>query len=143
MALWNRKHPVSTTASSPGGPVYDAKIDPAYAAEFASVADALQAQTMTHLFDSKSAAARAYSHAYDQSPNPVAVAMMGLGQQQALLERHMTRQWQEPFVGAHLGPVPSFSRSPDTSPIIGGVGHLTHHAHIIESERATRRRFKS
>ncbi len=133
----------SGPSSSPGGPVYDAVIDPANAAEVAVVGDVVQHQTNLHLFANKSAAAEAFSHAYQQEPNPTTLALMGLSAERDQLEQTtLTRRAEYPFPGAHLGPVPAFSRSPDTVPIVGSPQHLTHHAHQVESKRQTRRRFK-
>ena len=145
MALLRRtqsnKQP-SGPAASPGGPVYDAVIDPANAAEVAVVGDVVQHQTNLHLYADKSAAAEAFSHAYQSQPNPTTLALMGLAHERDVLEAStLTRRAEYPFPGAHLGPVPAFARAPDTTPIMHDVSHLTFHAHQVESKRQTRRRF--
>jgi hypothetical protein len=71
----------------------------------------------------------------------VVVAMMGLAAQRDQILRVESRKNELPFPGVALGNLPSFSASPDTTPALRGVAHLTHHAHQIESMRASRARF--
>ena len=131
----------STPETSPGSPTYDARIDPANAAEQAVGAERLQYQRDLHLFGSKSAAAEAFSHYWEGSPSPTTVAMMGLARQRDLIEWQTSRKAAQPYPGVELGHIPSFSASPSTNPVIGSPQHLRHHAHQVESRRATRARF--
>lgn len=129
-------------ASEFGGPVFDARIDPTVDAaqsafDYAHMDKAIEG----HLFGSKGWAAETYSHVFEGIPNQTAVSLMGLARERDFIVQAQTRQWEYPFPGAELGALPSVSRAPDTSPILGGVSHLTHHAHHVESKRRTRARF--
>lgn len=134
---------VGSPESSPGGPVYDAKIDPAIAETTAVENTRLQLQRNYHLFYGKTAAAQAFSHYYEGQPSQTAVAMQGLGEQAALLDAHFDRQWAMPFPGQPLGHVPSFAPSPSTNPVTPPIVGKTHHAHRVENRRSTRARFGS
>ena len=142
MAQRNPTHGMSSPETSPGGPVAQASIVPANASFEATQAIRLQEQTGLHLFGDKSAAADAFSHRVSDVPNAVSVHFMGLSRQRDVILAHENRQWVEPFVGAHLGPVPAFSKAPPTVPIVHGMRvPYGHHDHIVESKRRTRRRF--
>jgi len=136
---------VSSPETSPGGPAYDAKIDPALAESVAVENTRLQLQKNYHLFYDKTAAAQAFSHYYEATPSPTALAMQGLGEQNAALNAHFDRTWEQPFPGVPLGHVPSFAASPSTNPILGDMklDARSHGSHRIESRRATRARFGS
>lgn len=137
----HRQEKQGSPTSSAGGPTYDATYHPADAAEMAVAGTRLQTQRDLHLFDSKSAAARAFSHYYESSPSPTTVALMGLSRQRDLIALQTSRKLHLPFPGVALGHVPSFQASPSTNPVLGGHQHLTHHAHELESKRASRARF--
>ena len=142
MSLFGRKHThAATPETSPGSPTYDARIDPANAGQLAVIADRLQVQTDLHLFSSKTAAAEAFSHYWEGQPSVVAVQMMGLSRQRDLIEWQTSRKAAQPYPGVELGHIPSFSASPSTNPIIAPPIAKTHHAHQIETRRATRARF--
>ena len=141
MNILGKKSHAATPETSPGSPTYDARIDPANAEPQAEQALRLQLQTGLHLFDSKSAAAQAFSHYWDSTPSRTAVAMMGLAQQRDLIEWQTSRKAASPYPGVELGHIPSFQRSPDTSPVVGPPGRFGHHDHQIESRRASRARF--
>jgi hypothetical protein len=129
-------------ASRFGGPVYDARIDPSLAGTEALAAERLAVQTGVHLFGDKSAAARVFSHYWEEYPSRQAVEMMGLARERDRIETQVQRKAAYPFPGVTLGHVPAFAASPRENPISpGSVAHLTHHAHKVESKKATRRRF--
>lgn len=128
-------------ASQYGGPVYDATIHPAIANVESSRADRLAQDAGYHFFYDKSAAASVYSHYREQAPNQTALAIMGLADSWRAIDRQVQRKDALPFPGVPLGPVPSVHRSPNTNPVLAGVGHFAHHAHQVESRRTTRRRF--
>lgn len=134
------KH-VATAGSSAGGPAYDATYHPADAAELAVAGTRLQVQRDLHLFDSKSAAATAFSHYQESTPSPTVTALMGLAAQRDLIEFQTSRKAAQPYPGVKLGHIPSFSASPYTGPVIGNPGHFGHHAHQVETKRTSRRRF--
>lgn len=134
------KH-VATAENSAGGPVYDATYHPADAAELAAAGTRLQVQRDLHLFDTKSAAADAFSHYREGTPSPTTVQMMGLANERDLIEWQTSRKAAQPFPGVELGHIPSFGASPYTGPVIGNVAHFTHHAHQLETRRASRARF--
>ena len=137
---------VASPESSAGGPVYDAKIDPAIADALGVENTRLQLQRNYHLFYDKTAAAQAFSHYWESTPSPTALALTGLGEQAAQLNQHFERTWEQPFPGVPLGHVPSFQRAPDTVPTLITDSHMqakTHGAHRIESRRASRARFGS
>ena len=143
MALFPRKHTdQSSPETSAGSPAYDARIDPANAGVVAEQASRLQVQRDIHLFGHGSAAAMAFSHYWDAQPSPVAVQMMGLASARDQIEAITSRKDAQPFPGVELGHIPSFSSSPYTGPVVGHptLGK-THHAHQIESRRASRARF--
>jgi hypothetical protein len=133
--------------TSPGSPTYDARIDPAISGPEILAANRLQQQRDLHLFDSKSAPALAFSNAYASIPSPLAAQMMGLAQQRDQIERVTSRRDLPPFPGVELGHVPAFANSPSSVPVLGGVSHLTHAAHLgssrnlIEQGRTGRRKF--
>lgn len=137
----------ATPESSHGGPVYDARIDPLITSGEIIGSERLQQQRNLHLFDSKSAPAAAFSHAYQGSPAPLTVQIMGLAAQRDQIERIVSRKDWPPFPGVELGHVPAFAPSPSTNPITPPFGHLTHHAHLGPSRdhqasgRANRKRF--
>ena len=131
----------ASPSSSAGSPAYDATIHPAIADTLAVESVRLQQQRNLHLFGSKSAAALAFSHYAEGQPSPTAAAMMGLAAQLDLIVGQADRQWELPFPGVKLGHVPSFAAAPSTNPITPPVGPKSHHAHRIESRRATRARF--
>ena len=142
MGLFNRTHTnAATPETSPGSPTYDARIDPANAGEQAVIAERLQYQSAFHLVGNKSAAAIAFSHYWEGTPSQTTVAMMGLARQRDLIEWQTSRKAAQPYPGVELGHIPSFQASPSTNPVIGNPQHLRHHAHQIESRRATRARF--
>ena len=133
--------------TSPGGPTYPGTFEATISAPDTIGSERLQQQRDLHLFDSKSAAARAYSHAYDSQPSAIAVQMMGLANQRDQIERIVSRKDWPPFPGVELGHVPAFSRSPSTNPVTQPFGHLTHGAHLlgardtVEAGRQGRKRF--
>lgn len=131
----------ATPETSHGGPVYDAAIDPAYAGEESITALRLQAQRDLHLFYDKSAAAQSFSHYSESYPSPITIEMMGLARQRDVIETQVSRKYDLPFPGVELGHLPSVSSSWNVDPVLGGHQHLTHHAHQVESKRATRARF--
>ena len=144
MSIFSRKTTEhASPETSPGSPTYDAKIDPANAGVVAEQASRLQAQRDLHLFYDKSAAARAFSHAYDSTPSTVAVQMMGLAADRDRIEWQTSRKAAQPYPGVELGHIPSFQASPSTNPVIGNPQHYRHHAHQIETRRVTRARFGS
>jgi hypothetical protein len=132
---------MADTTTNKGGPTYDATIDPANAAEVAYSMSAWQRQAAIHMLHGKTAAADAYSHYTDSQPNETSIALMGLADQYRLVDAVVQRKEDLPFPGVTLGPTPSFSRAPDTSPVIGAFAHFGHHAHQVESKRASRLRF--
>lgn len=142
-----RTKETQTPESSHGGPVYDARIDPVISVGEIVGSERLQAQRNLHLFDSKSAPAEAFTHAYESQPSQMATAMMGLAAQRDQIERIVNRKDWPPFPGVELGHVPGFHPAPHTNPITPPFGHMTHHAHlgstrnIVESGRTGRRRF--
>jgi hypothetical protein len=138
----------STPESSPGGPTYDARVDPLISGMEIIGSERLQTQRDLHLFDSKSAPAQAFSHAFTGIPGPLLGNLMQLSAQRDLIERVTSRKDYAPFPGVDLGHVPAFSASPQTNPILpGSVAHLAHGAHlgssrnIIEQGRTGRRKF--
>lgn len=124
-----------------GTPTYDATYHPADAASLSVENGRVQQARNIHLFGSKSAAAEAFSHAYQSIPSPTVVAMMGLSAQRDLIERTVQRVDDMPFPGVELGSGPSFSRAHSTNPITPAPGQIGHHSHLVEPERTTRRRF--
>lgn len=112
-----------------GGPVADPSYHPAAGTPLGAAAARLQEQTGRHLFYDRSAAAEAFSHFRSSVPDPVAVAIMGLAYQRDVIQKAVDRQFETPFYGVPLGPLPSFQASPPTTYVTGSVGHLTHHAH--------------
>lgn len=142
MPLFRRHNSdLSSPETSAGGPAYDATIDPANADALAVGNLRLATQRNLHFFYDKSAAASAFSHYNEGQPSPTAVVMMGLAAQRDQVLSVADRQWELPFPGVKLGHVPSFSPAPSTNPITPPIGPKTHHAHRIESRRATRARF--
>jgi len=144
MAFFKRAQRQENTSpeSSPGGPVYDARLHPLIVAPAPGPAQRLELQSDLHHFGSSVDPATAYSHYQQPIPNPTAVALMGLASERDLLEANtMSRRMVPPFVGAELGPPVSFHGSPSTAPITGPASHLTDSAHKVESKRATRLRF--
>lgn len=116
-----------------GGPQYDARIDNTHA-------DRLAYAHELHL-QGGVAPAQAFSHYRSGIPNDVAVELMGLAQQRDLIQAMVDRVWDRPYPGVKLSQTPGFHRAPDTNPVPSlGVSHLTHHAHHVESRKATRRR---
>ncbi len=147
MAIFSRGNHTDSQAAGPesskGGPVYDATIHPAYAGEIGVGNERLQQQRDLHLFYGKSAAAESFSHFREGTPSPVTVRMMGLSAQRDTILAAQDRTWELPFPGVPLGAVPAFAASPYTGPVVGHptLGK-THHAHQVESKRATRLRFR-
>ena len=137
--LHRKSSTYSGPVSSPGGPTYDATHEPLYAGDILEAS--FQRQADVHLFGGKTAAAAAFSRYLDASPSPQATYYMGLGAQRDLMERVSARKWDLPFPGVELGPLPSFAMSPATDPVMAPIGPKSHHAHLIESSRATRARF--
>jgi hypothetical protein len=137
----------SSPESSPGGPTYDARVDHTITAGEIVGSERLQAQRNLHLFDSKSAPAEAFSHAYDSQPSGIAVQIMGLAGARDQIERVVSRKALPPFPGVELGHVPAFANAPHTNPIVQPFDHFAHGAHlgssrnIIEQGRTGRRRF--
>lgn len=127
--------------SSPGGPVYDARIDPVVTAGEIVGSERLQAARDLHLFYGKGAAAQAFSHAWEATPSPLAAQMAGLAAQRDQIERIVSRRDWPPFPGVELGHVPGFHAAPSTNPVLQPFAHFGHHAHQVESKRATRARF--
>lgn len=126
-----------------GSPAYDAVIQPANAAEQAVIADRWQQQVGFHLFGDKTAAARVFSNAYESTPSPTTVALMGLADARQQILDATDRRWEQPFPGVQLGPLTPVQASPNIVPGLGSVGLLaaqTHHAHQ-QNDRVTRRRF--
>lgn len=111
----NRRMVAATPETSPGGPVFDARLDSAYAAELSSVADRLQGDVNYHLFGGSSAAARVYSHMYDASPSPLVQNLMGLGYSAQQVKDAMERTNDRPFPGVPLGPTPGVHGAPNPS----------------------------
>jgi hypothetical protein len=144
MALFGRNH---TDAASPetshGGPVYDARIDPAIGGELVAANARLQMQRDLHLLDDKSAPAVAFSHYWETTPAPVVGRLALQAAQRDQVESIVSRKALAPFPGVELGHVPGFHASPSTSPIIQPYSHFGHHSHQVESKRQTRRRFMS
>lgn len=130
-----------TPESSPGGPVYDARIDPAISAGAIVASERLAAQRDLHLWGDKSAPAQAFSHYFESQPAPLLGNLARLSFQRDQIERVVSRKDLPPFPGVELGHVPAFAAAPSTNPITQPVQHLTHHAHQVESKRATRLRF--
>lgn len=148
MRLFAPRHTdAASPESSPGGPVYDARIDPAIGAGQIIASERLAAQRDLHLWGDKSAPAQAFSHFYESSPSPLAARMAGLASQRDQIERIVSRKDLPPFPGVELGHVPAFAPAPSTNPILQPFGHFTHHAHLgIHPDtqahgRAGRRRF--
>lgn len=110
-----RKMIAATPETSPGGPVFDASYQPAGAAELSSVADRLQGDVNFHLFGGTSAAARVYSHVYDQSPSATVQNLMGLGYSAQQVKDAMDRTNDRPFPGVPLGPTPGVHGAPNPS----------------------------
>jgi hypothetical protein len=119
-----------------GGPVYDARIDNTHA-------DRLALAHELHL-QGGVAPAQAFSHYRSGIPNETAVALMGLAQQRDLIQAQVDRVWDRPYPGVKMSPSPSVHRAPSTNPVLradgpgAGAQHLTHHAHFVESKKATR-----
>lgn len=131
-----RRQP-ATPESSPGGPTYDATLDPQfnYTEQESLLTQRLRSQIA--LFHSPNR----LEPAPVTEGNRIAGAFAMLGVQRDLTEAIRARRWEHPFPGVALGDLPSFARSPG-EPVMGGVGNvLSHHAHLIESQRATRARF--
>jgi len=148
MALFKRHTDAATPESSPGGPTYDARIDPLITAGEIVGSERLQAARDIHLFDDKSAPARAFSHSYEGSPSPLGVQIASLARSRDQIEQVVSRRMLPPFPGVELGHVPGFHASPRTDPIMpGSLGHLHLHAHLgpsrdlLISGREGRRRF--
>ena len=139
--ILRRQSDAATPESSPGGPVYDARIDPTVSAGEIVGSERLQAQRDLHLFYGKSAAAEAFSHAWDSQPSALAAQMQGLAQERDQIERIVSRRDWPPFPGVELGHVPGFHAAPSTNPVLQPFAHFGHHAHQVESKRATRARF--
>lgn len=131
----------SMPETSAGGPTYDARIDPAINAQEIVGNERLARARDLHLFYEKTAPAQDFSHFVESQPSPLAAQMMGLAASRDAIERIVSRKDLPPFPGVELGHVPSVAPSPSTNPVIGSPFHLTHHAHQVESKRATRARF--
>lgn len=124
-----------------GSPTYDARIDPAITAAEIDSSLRLATQRDLHLFGDKTAPALEFSHYVGTQPAPLTGRMMLLAAQRDQIERVTSRKDYQPYPGVELGHVPAFANSPNTDPVIGSPHHLTHHAHEVESKRASRRRF--
>ena len=136
-----RRTDKTTPESSPGGPVYDARIDPAIGAAQIHADERLAAQVDLHLWGDKTAPAGLYSHYAEQQPSHLAVQVAQLAYSRDQIERIVSRKDLPPYPGVELGHVPAFSRSPSAAPVLGGVQHLRFHAHQVEHPRTTRARF--
>ncbi len=140
-----------TDASSPeashGGPVYDARMDHTITTGEIVGSERLQQQRNIHLFDSKSAPAEAFSHYVSPIPSPLLGQIASLASARDQIERVTSRRDLPPFPGVELGHVPGFHASPSTTPVLGGVAHLTQGAHLNghpdtqSHSRSGRRRF--
>lgn len=139
----NRKpsQDAASPESSHGGPVYDARIDPAVDGPAVLVSERLLQARDAHLFYHKTTAARLYSHAFDPQPAPSVYLVAQLAAQRDQIETVVQRKALPPYPGVALGHVPGFHRAPDTSPVVGHPGPRTHHAHRVEPSRVTRARF--
>lgn len=131
----------SSPESSPGGPAYDARIDPAVDAPALLTSERLLQARDAHLFYHKTTAAALYSHTFDPQPLSGELLIAQLAAQRDQIEQVVDRKNLPPYPGVSLGHVPGFHRAPDTSPVIGPAGHFRHHAHHVESQRQTRARF--
>lgn len=130
------------TEAVAGSPTYDARIDPTISAGDIIGSERLTRARDLYLFYDKTAPASDFSHYWESQPSPLAAQMVGLASSRDAIDRIVSRKDLPPYPGVELGHVPSIQRSPDTAPMLGGSPqHLTHHAHQLESYRASRRRF--
>lgn len=136
-----------TPASSPGGPVYDARIHPLISGMEIVGSERLQQARNVHLFDDKSAPADLFSHYRSTQPSPLLGNLAGMAAARDQIERVVSRKDLPPFPGVELGHVPGFHAAPRTTPMLRGVEHLHLHAHLgperstVHSEATGRRRF--
>lgn len=139
----NKGVALDTTApeSSHGGPVYDARIDPAITTADIVSSQRLAVQRNIHLYGEKSAPAEAFSHFTESQPAPMAIYLMGLANQRDQIEKIVQRKDAQPFPGVALGHVPAFAEAPNTNPVMQPFDHFRHNAHQIETKKASRRRF--
>lgn len=108
-----RREP-ATPESSPGGPVYDAMVDPVARDPIVLENLRLQLQATLHQQSKLDPARHSSPALYDGLGllNPMAEQLMFQAEQRDRLGAVTDRTWELPFPGVTLGPMPAFSASP-------------------------------
>lgn len=145
---YGRHSDAATPETSAGGPVYDARIDPAINAAEIVGSERLAAQRDLHLWGDKTAPAQQFSNYVQTQPSPLLGGIASLASSRDQIEQIVSRKLLSPFPGVELGHVPGFHNAPRTDPVMpGSVAHLALHAHLgpsrdlVTNMRQGRRRF--